>query len=635
MGGPTKNHVSTTRLGERFIRHPMTGRNLRELDIAAKAPVILERDREKLRRRAERRTSDGKDRYVYPTGFSLNKGRFGDYPGREDTAHQREWRAYMTVGVPLVEERGDITQPPPDVVSKQTYVNRTDPTPTTWSHTVQFSISNTISWSLQGQVQLTFGAKATASLQQQLQKSMALNNSQKTTLKNSKDNQGVDTESQSQTTSTTTATGTATGTGEVSAQLMLGITGSVSGSLTTGFTTSSTLSGEVGSRVDVLATQRRQVRRFDYEFPITFGGWVALYYPEPVEVKEVRPAGPQSTNPRYSNVLAWRINETGKETEAFDLTDDGRPFMQRGEAEVVSTLAGEHEVFELENLVFEEKHHPLHQVDLARPEAPKATPDEVATGLGRAEGLALDPDGRRAYVVERGRGGRLHKVDLDSGATEWVAEGLGDTNDVALDLPRDRAFLADHNHRRVITVNLSDHSAAPVTVVEGPYAYGVALDPSHERLYVSDLAAGRLIEYDLSGGAVEERRGWPVPRAAGVTLSGGRAYVGQYDRGELYEIDLTAEDPTPLRVATALGQSVRVASDGAAHAYVADPAGGRLHEVVLTEGEDRGLQRAAAEDLGAVCGVGLDHARDVVYVSSRQGRLLRISGVLNASAPEA
>lgn len=635
MGGPTKNHVSTTRLGERFIRHPMTGRNLKELDIAAKAPVILERDREKLRRKAERKTSDGKDRYVYPTGFSLNKGRFGDFPDREDTAHQREWRAYMTVGVPLVEERGDITQPPPDVVSKQTYVNRTDPTPTTWSHTVEFSISNTISWSLQGQVQLTFGAKATASLQQQLQKSMALNNSQKTTLKNSKDNQGVDTESQSQTTSTTTATGTATGTGELSAQLMLGITGSVSGSLTTGFKTSSTLSGEVGSRVDVLATQRRQVRRFDYEFPITFGGWVALYYPEPVEVKEVRPAGPQSQNPRFSRVLAWKLNETGQEKEAFDLTDDGKPFMQRGEAEVVSTLAGEHEVFELENLVFEEKHHPLHKVDLARPEVPKATPDEVATGLGRAEGLALDPDRRKAYVVERGRGGRLHKVDLDSGETEWVAEGLGDTNDVALDLPGDRAYLTDHDKRRLITVRLSDPSAAPVTVVDGVYAYGVALDPSSDRVYVSDLGAGRLVEYDLNGGSAERRRSWPVPRAAGVALNGDRAYVGQYDRGELYEVDLSAEEATPQRVATALGQSIRVALDGSGHAYVADPAGGRLHEVVRTDGEEKGLQRAAADGLGQVCGIGLDHAHDAVYVSDRQGRLLRIPGVLNASAAEA
>src|SRR5699024_1362543 len=205
------------------------------------------------------------------------------------------------------------------VISKQTFTNRTDPTPTTWAHTVEFSISNTINWSLEGQVQLTFGAKSSASLQQQLQKSMEASNYQKTTLKNSKDNQGVDMESQSQSTSTATATGTATGTGEVSAQLMLGIAGSVSGSLSTSYKTSSTLSGEVGSRVDVLATQRRQVRRFDYEYPVSFGGWVALYYPEPVEVKEVRPVGPQPQEPKYSTVLAWKLGETGTEAEAFDL----------------------------------------------------------------------------------------------------------------------------------------------------------------------------------------------------------------------------------------------------------------------------------------------------------------------------
>ncbi|WP_049569879.1 YncE family protein [Nocardiopsis sp. SBT366] len=632
MGGPTRNNVSTTRLGERFIRHPMTGRNLRELDIAAKAPVILERDREKLRRKAEKKTPDGRDRYVYPTGFSLNKGRFGDFPEREESAHQRGWRAYMTVGVPLVEERGDITQPPPDVVSKQTYVNRTDPTPTTWSHTVEFSISNTISWSLQGQVQLTFGAKATASLQQQLQKSMALNNSQKTTLKNSKDNQGVDTESQSQTTSTTTATGTATGTGELSAQLMLGITASVSGSLTTGFKTSSTLSGEVGSRVDVLATQRRQVRRFDYEFPITFGGWVALYYPEPVEVREVRPDGPQARNPKHSRVLAWKLGETGTDQDAFDLTDDGRPFMQRGEAELVSTLAGEHEVFELENLVFEERRHPLHKDDGV--EIPKRAPDEIATGLGRAEGLALDTANRRAYVVERGSGGRLHRVDLDTGVTERVAENLGDTNDVALDPAGDRAYVADYGNRRLLAVSLSDPSATPTAVVQGVHAYGVALAPGDDRAYVSDFAAGKLIEYELDGDSARERRSWTVPRAAGVALHGDRAYVGQFDSGELYEVDLSVEDASPLKVASGLGHSVRVASDGAANAHVCDPAGGRLHEVVLTDGVSKGFQRAVADGLGAVCGVGLDHGDGSVYVSTRDGRLSRIPGLLDDPSAE-
>jgi hypothetical protein len=474
MGGATKNNVSTAHLGERFMRHPLTGRNLEELKIADRASVILKRDKDKLKRTAEKKSADGTDRYITPTGFSLNKGRFGDFPDGEDAAHQRGWRAYMTVGVPLVEERGDIAQPPPDVISKQTYVNRTDPIAHTWSHTVEFSVLNTVSWSLQGQVQLTFGAKTTASLQQQLQQSMAALQSQKITLKNSKDNQGVDTESQSQTTSTTTATSTATGTGELSAQLMLGITASVSGSLTTSFKTSSTLSGPVGSRVDVLATQRRQVRRFDYEFPISFGGWVALYYPEPVEVKETRPDGPQTKEPKYSKVIAWKLGETGTATDTFDLTDKGKPFMQKGEAEVVSTLAGVHEVFELESLNFDLKDHPLYKGGEEQ-ESSKEAPVERATGLGTADGLALDLVNQKAYVTDRyGGGGKLYKVDLASGNTDCLLEKLGQVNDVALDLPGNKAYVADYSGKRLFTVNLSDRSTSPVTVAEGMYAYGVA-----------------------------------------------------------------------------------------------------------------------------------------------------------------
>jgi DNA-binding beta-propeller fold protein YncE len=632
MGAPTKNNVSTAHLGERFIRHPLTGRNLEELRIAEKASSILERDKEKLKRKAERKTPDGRDRYVSPTGFSLNKRRFEGFPDEEDTAHQRGWLAYMTVGVPLVEERSDIVQPPPDVISKQTYINRTDPVSMNWSHNVEFSISNTISWSLQGQVQLTFGAKATASLQQQMQKSMAMNQSQKTTVKNSRDNQGVDAESQSQTTSTTTATGTATGTGELSAQLMLGITGSVSGSLTTGFKTSSTLGGQVSSRVDVLATQRRQVRRFDYEFPISFGGWVALYYPEPVEVKEIPPSGPQAKEPKYSSVLAWKLGETGTVAEAFDLTDEGRPFLQKGEAEFVSTLAGVHEVFELEQLPFDQQYHPLHKG--TEKDRPKEAPVELATGLGTADGLALDLANRKAYVTDRYNGGRLFKVDLASGGTDWVAEQLGQVNDVALDLAGDQVYVADYSGKRLVTVNLSDRSVSPVAGTQGVNAYGVALDPAHRKAYVGDYDQGKLIEFDLSGESAVEQRTWQVPRAAGVVLDGGRAYVGQYDLGGIYEIDLAVDGGAPQALATNLGHSVRVALDGAAHAYVSDSAGNRLHEVVVADGEAKGRQRVVADGLGTVCGVALDRDNGRIYVSNRQGRLLLIPGVLTAASPE-
>ncbi|GHE96649.1 hypothetical protein GCM10018772_20980 [Streptomyces fumanus] len=382
--GTASDHVvGKTYKPTRFMRHPLTKKNQRELNIlTGEPPSILRKwkkwedmSREKdkpaewsqvqekwnaVRGRLKKNSPSDPDEWIAPTGFSINKVRYGAFP-EGDSAHQRGWTTYMNIGVPLIEERSDIQQPPPDVIYQNTFVNRTDPRPITWTAGFEFSVSNTISWSLQGQVQLTFGAKTTASLQQQLQQSMAMNKSHKVTLKNSRDNQGVDVESQSQATSTSAATGTATGTGELSAQLMLGISASVSGSFTTQFKGSFSLSGEVGSRAVVRATQRRKVSKFDYELPITFGGFVALYYDKPVEYSSIQAvSGVEDSRTRCRAQTQDRSGKTPPEeycqvvaraVDLLELIEDGKKYLtQKGEAEIVSVLAGEAEVFELENL---------------------------------------------------------------------------------------------------------------------------------------------------------------------------------------------------------------------------------------------------------------------------------------------
>ncbi|MEV4441452.1 gluconolaconase [Streptomyces sp. NPDC049577] len=350
--GSAKSDVGTAYIGDVFMRHPLTTRNQEELDIAGKAEAILQRHQ----RDALKRSVEGGKKQLSPIGFSLNKVRYGRFPEEEKTAHERGWRAYMNVGVPLVEERSDIQQPPPDLISKQTYINGTDPIEITVTDTVEFGISNTISWSLQGEAKLTFGAKSTASLQEQLQKSLATMQYQQVTLLNSKDNQGVNTESHTEATSTTTATSSATGTGELWSELMFGITASVSGSLTTEWKHQSSMSFKIGSRADVMATTRRQVRQFDYQIPITFGGWVALYYDEPVEVKETPPQGRE---PKYSKVIAWKLGDALADPGKFDLADEGRGFMQKGEAEIVAVRVGEHRVFQPEVLDYQNHKQPL------------------------------------------------------------------------------------------------------------------------------------------------------------------------------------------------------------------------------------------------------------------------------------
>ncbi|MFC2254898.1 hypothetical protein ACETRX_35320 [Labrys portucalensis] len=392
------NPMGPTYIPSRFIRYVLTDRNLKELDIVGRKDYILGWEDRKIsgtaaflgsdwlasefvRALAQKKDKDGYDRYVLPSGFSINNGRYGNYPAGEKSAKERQWYAYMNKGQPLIEERSDIVQPRPDVISEQVYVNRTDPQDMRWESSVEFSIENEISWSLEGSVDLTFDDKASASFEQAIEvgKEVEAHASASTTqiAHNHKDDVGsesqVEGEVEQSETDEVKSTSTGTGEGEVSADLKLGIMGDVSGSITTGWTQTSTLSGTVGSRVVVRATQRRQIKRYNYTIPIVFDGYVALYYDEPVKIdsysdpgrmagritsnderKKVQALDPGGAKPseeyeEYTQVVVASIQVLG-------LVRYGENYDLKGWAEVVSTLVGEHEAFDLESLSLAGRH---------------------------------------------------------------------------------------------------------------------------------------------------------------------------------------------------------------------------------------------------------------------------------------
>ncbi|MFB7629893.1 hypothetical protein ACFC0M_02935 [Streptomyces sp. NPDC056149] len=352
---------------ERAKRQPLTKKNLRELNIEQTWKSVLDHPN-----------------LVYvddygvqhkPIGFSLNKSSFGDFPG---TASKLGWLAYMNLGEPLIEERGNIDQPPPETFSSRTYANRSLTTPMNFTDAVEFTVSNGITWTLQGEAQLTFGGSVGAELQLQLQNQLQLDLQTQlgtqlqnemenkvtntVTNENSKEDIGVDTANgaengvknavaNSATSSVTnsvafTTSGTATGKAELNAQLMLGIMASVSGSLTTSWASKSEISGEVpaGSRVKTLVTQRRTRKQFLYEIPVTFSGLLAVKYAVPVTVL----SPPQSRNyPGLNDVVARDIND-------IDL-GDGNGFRMKGLAEVVSALEAHHTMFDGESLTGSER----------------------------------------------------------------------------------------------------------------------------------------------------------------------------------------------------------------------------------------------------------------------------------------
>ncbi|MCX4660525.1 hypothetical protein [Streptomyces uncialis] len=346
---------------ERSKRQPLTKRNLRELNIEQTWQSVLDHP--------DLVYVDDYGVRHKPVGFSVNKSSFGAFPG---TASKLGWLAYMNLGEPLIEERRNISQPPPDTFSSRTYVNRSQVSPMTFTDSVEFTVSNEVTWSLQGQAQLTFGGSVSAELQLQLQSQLQMalqtqlgaqlqndmenKNTTTVTNLNSKDNMGVNNENATETGVKNSATnsvansiansvafttqGSATGTAQVNAQLALGITASVGGTLTTSWASNSQISGEVppGSRVETIVTQRRTRKQYSYEIPVSFSGLLAVMYDVPVAV--LSPPQP-GHHPGLDRLVARDIGDVGLA---------GGGFRMKGLAEVVSALEVHHTMFDGESL---------------------------------------------------------------------------------------------------------------------------------------------------------------------------------------------------------------------------------------------------------------------------------------------
>ncbi|WP_413757073.1 hypothetical protein [Streptomyces sp. MMBL 11-3] len=346
-------------------RRPLTKKNLRELGIEQLWQSVLDHPGLVY--------VDDYGAKHKPVGFSVNKSSFGTFPG---TAFQRGWLAYMNLGEPLIEVRGDIGQPPPESFSSRAYVNRSQ-SEMTFTDSVDFSVSNGVTWSLHGDAKLTFGGSVGASLQLQLQNQLRLDlqsqlaascqngtankNANTVTNKNSKDSVGVDNANTTETSASSSATnsssntmtnsvgftttGTATGNASLNAQLALGVAATVGGSLNTSWASKSQISGKVppNSRVETLVTQRRTRKQYTYEIPVTFSGLIAVQYAVPVAVL----SPPQSGDyPGLSPLVARDIGD-------IDLMPGD--FRMLGLAEVVSALDVHHTMLDGESLAVSEQ----------------------------------------------------------------------------------------------------------------------------------------------------------------------------------------------------------------------------------------------------------------------------------------
>ncbi|WP_228973538.1 hypothetical protein [Streptomyces sp. DH12] len=202
---------------------------------------------------------------------------------------------------------------------------------------------------------------------------------------------------------------------------------------------------------------------------------------------------------------------------------------------------------------------------------------EVASGFGNPQGLAVDPQGGKAYVADA-YDNIVYEVDVASGTKKKVKEKL-DAYGVALH-GKDTLFVTDQDTDKLHELNLANGRLTTVTSeISDPY--GVAVSGDGSKAYVSSPSHNTLYEVDLKTGATVKVA--TNIDAVGLKLDdAGNAYVTTYDDDKLYRVELKSGRLTT--VASGLKDPDGLVLDGAGQAFVASHDGDKIVKVDLKTG---------------------------------------------------
>jgi gluconolactonase len=180
---------------------------------------------------------------------------------------------------------------------------------------------------------------------------------------------------------------------------------------------------------------------------------------------------------------------------------------------------------------------------------PDGTKEVVAKTGGGPNGAAIGPDGK-CYICNNGgfrwheeggllrpvlqaddySGGRIERVDLDTGAIETLYTGVGDIklrgpNDIVFDKHGGFWFTdlgkvrKRDQDRGGIFYAKADGSLLKEVIHPMIHPNGIGLSPEGDRLYVVESPTGRLWAFDITGPGEIRRQPWPSP-------NGGRMIAG-------------------------------------------------------------------------------------------------------------
>jgi serine/threonine-protein kinase len=197
-----------------------------------------------------------------------------------------------------------------------------------------------------------------------------------------------------------------------------------------------------------------------------------------------------------------------------------------------------------------------------------ATPTVIATiSVGDApEGVAVSPDGRRAYITNFNS--RIVSV-IDTGAgTVTASIRNGGARGVSVSPDGRRAYGVNPDAPGTVSVIKTDSGTIAATIPVGEYPWGVAVSPDGRRAYIANLLSDTVSVIDTMKSTVTATiLVGSTPYGAAVSPDGRHAYITNVDSNTVSVIDTSSGTVTATIPAGDHPWGVAVSPNGR-HAYI-------------------------------------------------------------------
>ena len=154
--------------------------------------------------------------------------------------------------------------------------------------------------------------------------------------------------------------------------------------------------------------------------------------------------------------------------------------------------------------------------------------EDLVTGLGTPEAIALDVSGGKMYWTDKGTD-KIRRANLDGSNVEDLITGLTIPEGIALDVARGKMYWVGEDMDKIQRANLNGSHIEALVTTGNPW--GITLDLVGNQMYWTDQETDKIQRANLDGSNIEDlvTIGLDVPIGIALDIKGNKMYWA--DRG--------------------------------------------------------------------------------------------------------